>query len=148
MQYVGSLFDPAVASEPLKVMAVDLLPPGLRFTGNHLTPHQVQAVLLFSIALYWCDEIEKGVQALDASIHAALELRMHQVSFATEHGNDDPVLEESWRRTWWQLYVTDAHIAGSTHTFPTKMSSVGVNTRLPCEEECYESGVCILPHDP
>lgn len=141
MQYVGSLFDPAIASEPLKMMAVDLLPPGLRFTGDHLTPYQVQAVLLFSIALYWCDEIEKGVQALNASIQAALELRMHLVSFPTEHGHDDPVLEESWRRTWWQLYVTDAHIAGSTHTFPTKIRSVGVDAALPCEEECYESGV-------
>lgn len=145
MQYVGSLFDPAVSSEPLKVMAVNLLPLGPRPTGDHWTPHQVQAVLLFSIALYWCDEIEKGVQALEASIQAALELQMHLVPFATEHGYDDPVLEESWRRTWWQIYVTDAHIAGSTHTFPTKISSVGVNAVLPCEEECYESGVHSKP---
>lgn len=141
MQYIGSLFDPAVDSAPFKLLATDFLPPGLAYTGNRFTPHQVQAVLLFSIALYWSDEIERGVQALDAGIKAALGMRMHLVPFATEHGRGDPVLEESWRRTWWQLYVTDAHIAGSTHTFPTRISNIEVNAALPCEEECYESGV-------
>jgi hypothetical protein len=39
------------------------------------------------------------------------------------------------------VYLTDAHIAGSTHVFPTKTGDVQIMTDLPCEEEQYESGV-------
>lgn len=39
------------------------------------------------------------------------------------------------------IYLTDAHIAGSTHVFPTQTGDVQMTTDLPCEEEQYESGV-------
>lgn len=39
------------------------------------------------------------------------------------------------------IYITDAHIAGSTHTFPTETGTVQMTTDLPCEEQHYESGV-------
>lgn len=147
MQYIGSLFEPAVASEPLKKLAVNALPVSPSYPGP-LTPHQIQALMLFSIAIYWCDEIEEGLRLLDKAIGAALELRMQLAPFATEQGHDNPMLQESWRRTWWQLYVTDAHIAGSTHTFPTRVSGIEVTTLLPCEDECYESGVMPQPRRP
>lgn len=142
MQYIGSLFDPAVASEPLKEMASAILPLDSTLTDT-MTPHQVQAALLFCIALYWCDEIEEGLRILDLVIDVSQKLQMHEARFAIDHGHGDPSLEESWRRTWWMIYVTDGHIAGSTHTFPTRIGSIGTTTLLPCEEDCYESGVCI-----
>lgn len=140
IHYIGSLFDPAVPSEPLKELALSTLPLDLTLAGT-VTPHQLQAMLLMCIALYWCDEIKKSLQILDEVIRVAKELAMHQALFAVHHGDGDSVLEESWRRTWWQLYVTDGHIAGGTHTFPTRIGSIGMTTLLPCEEVCYESGV-------
>lgn len=40
------------------------------------------------------------------------------------------------------IYITDAHIAGSTHTYPTETGAVQIMTALPCEEQYFESGVC------
>lgn len=134
------MFDPTMASEPLKELAGTTLPPTSTHTGT-LTPYQVQASLLYCIALYWCDEIEEALRILDETIKLALVLGMNQEQFSIEHGHGDPVLEESIRRTWWLLYVTDGHIAGSTHTFPTRIGDVPMSVLLPCEEVFYESGV-------
>lgn len=71
----------------------------------------------------------------------ALDLGMNRSDFATQHRRNDPILEESWRRTWWEVYITDAHIAGSTHTYPFRTTGIQMDVRLPCEEEEYESGV-------
>jgi hypothetical protein len=44
------------------------------------------------------------------------------------------------------VYITDAHIAGSTHTFPSQKSNVEITTGLPREEQQYESGVSNKPN--
>lgn len=108
----------------------------------------VQAVLLFSIAVYWCDEIKHGLNFLDEAIRMAVELGMNEKSFCTEYGQNDPVLEESWRRTWWMIYVADAHMAGSTHTFPLRTINIPVTVDMPCEEHYFESGVSTLLSHP
>lgn len=52
-------------------------------------------------------------------------------------------MEESWRRTWWQVYITDAIFAAIWReaAFPTRV--VDVSVQLPCEEENYEAGVSL-----
>jgi hypothetical protein len=60
----------------------------------------VQALLLYSIAVYWSNEIERALELLDNAICNALDLGMHLCEFAILNGNGDPVLEECWRRTW------------------------------------------------
>ncbi|KAB8235651.1 fungal specific transcription factor domain-containing protein [Aspergillus alliaceus] len=70
----------------------------------------------------------------------ALELGLNKQRFALENENGGVVLEESWRGTWWQIYVTDAHITGSTHTFPFRTSNVEMDVDLPCKEDEYEAG--------
>jgi hypothetical protein len=78
---------------------------------------------------------------LNEAVISALSVGMHRVQYASQHGQGDPMLEETWRRTWWMVYITDAHIAGSTHTFLSQTSHVEVTTDLPCEKQQYESGV-------
>lgn len=140
MQYIGSLFAPSVRSDPLKLKAEhDLAAVSL---GDHAnTGYVVQAVLIFSIAAYWSDETEKAKELMDETVRLALSLGMNRKGFATENGRQDPILEESWRRTWWQLYITDAHIAGGTYTYPYRTSHVEMDVHLPCEEQNYEMGV-------
>ncbi|RYO89708.1 hypothetical protein DL766_001437 [Monosporascus sp. MC13-8B] len=116
LQYIGSLFDIAVDSQPHRETARRALPLSPSRTGV-LSPHEIQAMLLYSIAVYWSDEIEEGIGILGEVIHAAAELGMHLEPFSRENGQEDPVLEESWRRTWWQIYVTEGNIAGSTHEY-------------------------------
>lgn len=68
---------------------------------------------------------------------------MHRAEFASQHGQGDPVLEESWRRTWWSIYITDAHISGNAHSYSTQTGAAQITAELPCEEQQYESGVSI-----
>ncbi|KAK9236431.1 hypothetical protein V1525DRAFT_217702 [Lipomyces kononenkoae] len=140
LQYIGSLFTASVSSAPWKAKAQESL-AAVRHRHPAITAYDVQAVLLYSIAVYWCDESEKGLELLDESIRMALSIGMNRSTFAVEQGRQDPVIEESWRRTWWQIYITDAHIAGSTHTYPFRTSRVEMDVHLPCEEKCYEAGI-------
>ncbi|CAG5157178.1 uncharacterized protein ALTATR162_LOCUS4970 [Alternaria atra] len=111
-----------------------------RVRSRPLSPYYIQALLLYAIAVYWCSEPERGRDLLNEVICKALTLGMQKMDFASQYGQGDPVLQESWRRTWWMIYVTDAHIAGSTHSFPTQSGAVEMTVGLPCEEHKYESG--------
>ncbi|RLL98732.1 hypothetical protein CFD26_106194 [Aspergillus turcosus] len=139
MKYIGSLHNPLIPSAQLKDQ-VEAELAVVRNTNHVVSPFAVQAVLLYAIAVYWCDETRKGLDLLEEAIQMALGLGMNRSDFATQNGRNDPILEESWRRTWWQVYITDAHIAGSTHTYPFRTTGIQMDVRLPCEEAEYESG--------
>jgi hypothetical protein len=138
--YIGSLFTHSVRSAPLEdaaKQAIDLV----RTRPGPPSPYYIQALALYCIAVYWCNESERGRTLLDEAIRGALDLGMHTAEFASENSQGDSVLAESWRRTWWSIYITDAHISGSTHTYPTQTGRIQTSTELPCEEHLYESGV-------
>jgi len=138
--YIGSIFTHSIDSTPLANAAARTIQTGWT---DHETPNAyfIQALMLYSIATYWCNEQEKGRQLLDEAISGAFKLGMHQKDFASRHGSGDPVLEESWRRTWWQIHVTDVHISGSTHSYQGSSVKYPITTELPCEEDEYEAGV-------
>ncbi|KAL2827471.1 hypothetical protein BJY01DRAFT_255690 [Aspergillus pseudoustus] len=138
VQYIGSIFAKSVIAESMKIEAEQAV--ASIGVNTPKTGFDVQALLLLSIATYWGNEPEKALPLLDMTIALALELSMNTQGFAYAHGQKDPMLEESWRRTWWQLYVTDAHIAGSTSTFPFRTSHVEMDVDLPCDENLYEIG--------
>lgn len=142
MKYVGSLFDEATESDAFH-QDVQLALSTIRSGTRPVTGFDVQAILLYSIAIYWCNEPDQGVQLLDEAIRIAVELGIHRKEYAGQNGFQDRVLEECWRRTWWQIYITDAHIAGSTHTFPFRTARIDVTVDLPCEEHQYETGVSV-----
>jgi hypothetical protein len=108
-------------------------------------PFIVQARLLYSIPLYWQGDKVSAQQQMDSAISIARQLGMFQKEFATENGFGEPVLQESWRRTWWQLYVVDGFYAGTTKTTPFETKDIQATVELPCQESEYESGVC-FPH--
>lgn len=140
MLYIGSLYTTSVPSEPFK-LKVEHEIAAIPLRDPSITPYDVQAILLYSITLYWGDELEKAKELLDEAIRMSLDLGINQRKFAIEHGQQDPILEESWRRTWWQLYITDAHIAAGTLTYPFRTSHIEMDVDLPCEEQSYELGV-------
>jgi len=104
-------------------------------------PFLVQCHLLYSIALYWSADKDKAREEIDAAIRIALNLGMHRSRFALDHARDDPLLQESLRRTWWQLYCTDAYYAAIKRKPTFSLCDVDTDTELPCEEDEYESGV-------
>ncbi|KAL8743431.1 MAG: hypothetical protein Q9190_004216 [Brigantiaea leucoxantha] len=139
MQYIGSLYSSSIPSPPLEALVIDALGEN-QITATQSNGYLVQALILYSVAVYWCDDIDRGLKLLDQAIFTAVDIGMNRQDFATEHGSGDPVLQECWRRTWWTIYVVDAHIAGSTHKYPFKAHNIVVSVDLPCEEQQYESG--------
>ncbi|KAL4923541.1 putative C6 transcription factor [Aspergillus undulatus] len=138
LHYIGSVYAKSANSPSLKLQAEQAV--ACIGTSNPPTGFDVQAILLLSIAIYWGNEPDKALDLLDKAIALALELGMHKQEYAYANGNEDPLLEECWRRTWWQVYMTDAHIAGSTSTFPFRTSGLDISTDLPCDEADYEFG--------
>ena len=107
MQYIGSLYARDFSSSELRDIAFSQLDiPGLPPNG-----FSVLALLLAAIAMHAEDEMERARITLDRAIYMALEIRMNSRTFANMER--DPVLAESWRRTYWGLYVIDTMFAGS-----------------------------------
>ena len=137
MSFIGSLYAPSVSSKPFE----EQLQTELSKIQPELAGFRVQALLLYSIAVYWNNETDRALVLHDNAIRTALGLGMHLREFANLRGNGDPVLEECWRRTWWQIYINDMHLAASSHAPTFTTSGVLTTVELPCEEHEYESGV-------
>jgi hypothetical protein len=118
--YVGSIFDSSTASSELWSQRARNAISKVR-SKVIPDPFDVQAVLLYSIAIYWCNETEPGVELLHDVISMAVALGMNKKAFAQDYGEGNSVLEESWRRTWWVIYITDAHIAGNLFQHQTSV---------------------------
>ncbi|KAG8622788.1 hypothetical protein KVT40_009299 [Elsinoe batatas] len=99
----------------------------------------VQARLILSILLHAHGKSKCALDHLTKAIELALQLNMHHEWLAASQGN--PILAESCRRTWWELFSADAFLAGFHHqpTFQTNM--VSADTLLPCEDSAYISGI-------
>ncbi|KAK3332968.1 hypothetical protein B0T19DRAFT_114055 [Cercophora scortea] len=106
-------------------------------------PFMVQCHLLFSIALFWHGHEPEAKHQMDAAARLALDLKMFQQAFATHHSGADPVLAESWRRTWWALYIVDGYYAGTLGNMEFVVLNAEATVDLPCEEDEYES--CKIP---
>ncbi|KAK5357375.1 hypothetical protein LTS03_011604, partial [Exophiala xenobiotica] len=63
---------------------------------------KVQALILVTLASYARFERDQGNRALTTAIDVALRIGLTSTFFAI---NDGPVFQESWRRTWWELYT-------------------------------------------
>ncbi|KAH8176625.1 fungal zn(2)-Cys(6) binuclear cluster domain-containing protein [Sarocladium implicatum] len=137
MQYIGSFFNDLADSDAHHSLAKAALP---LHRSEYSTPYEVQAMLLYAIATYWSDNVEYGLELTDAIIPSALALQMHHDSYATQYGQGDALLEESWRRTWWLLYHTHASMSATAHALPTQLSGLQMTVRLPSEEDRYEAG--------
>jgi hypothetical protein len=145
MRFIGSMYSCPELTSQLRDKVAEGFQAARRLTPD---PFLAQSHLLYSIALYWSAEKAKAREEIDAGIKIALNLGMNRCQFVTDHGRGNAVLQESFRRTWWQLYCTDAYYAAIKRcpTFP--LCEVDADTELPCEEDEYESGVSfarILP---
>lgn len=109
--------------------------------ADQTDPIMVQCRLLYSMALFWQDQKLDSQKEMAKATKLAIDLQMFRREFAELHGADDPVLRESWRRTWWMLYIVDAYYAGTLGTINFTVVDVAATVGLPCEESEYESGV-------
>lgn len=142
MRYVGSLFldcGPARATYLDDALRLCYLPTTAK------DGFLIQALLLIIVGLDGNCQQEKARELLADCERFAIEIDLNKKEFAAMHGRGNPVLEESWRRTWWDLYVCDGMIAGVHRTTNFLLYDIQADVGLPCEEHQYLTGVCTLP---
>jgi hypothetical protein len=140
MRYVGSFY-----VEQAPTIALGLEAERLAYRMD--TPKdgfRVQALLILAIGLDGYTYQEKALQILTDAQNLALELEMNKRDFAVINGNRSSSVEESWRRTWWELYVVDGMIAGVHQKSSFRLNEIHADVALPCEEKEYISGVSLV----
>ncbi|KAI1392789.1 uncharacterized protein F4822DRAFT_392219 [Hypoxylon trugodes] len=138
VNYCGSLYTTQVPSDDLREAAFSAACGSLPFTVQ-----SVQGLLILSIAAFGEMKFEHHAGWANRAVTIAVELRMNHKSFAD--GTSNPVLAESYRRTWWCLTFQDSTRnlcdVGST----LSIADVDSDVDLPCEEWEYESGIIPQP---
>ncbi|KAK7416842.1 hypothetical protein QQX98_004900 [Neonectria punicea] len=135
ISFIGHLYHTREWSTPLKDHVDVCLS-----RASQTDPFMVQCRLLYSIALFWHGHSADSKREMDAAIQLALHLGMSRQEFAAENGGGDAVLTESWRRTWWMLYVVDGYYTGTLGTITPAFLDIEATVDLPCEEAEFESG--------
>ena len=140
VQFVGSHFAPNFSSyirpETIEVTLKAVPGPSLAL---------VQSLLLFAIALHSRNEREAAFKTIDWAASLAIELGMYHENYASDHGARDPLLEQSLRRTWWELYVIDGFFAALHRQTTFKCNTVELGAFLPCDEQEYFGGMQSSP---
>lgn len=141
VQFIGSHYAPGISS--------DCLRPGVSAAiaqANDKSPEMVLALLLYAMVLHARYEPVEAMPAITRAVEIGIQLGMNNAEFAVAHGNGDAVYEESLRRIWWELYITDGYLAALHRHTSFKANSVSTNTHLPCEASAYEDGA--IPSSP
>jgi hypothetical protein len=112
-------------------------------TGEPRNSFQVQSMLLLAITAHAHGESERSHRVMESAVGLALDLGMHRASFAIENSMQSPVVEEMWRRTYWELYVVDALIGSLREQNTFSLYHVQSDLTLPCDEAVYcKAEVC------
>lgn len=101
----------------------------------------VQSLLLYALAVHYFDDHVSAEIILSKAIEMALGIELCRQHFAQAHGENDTMLQESWRRTAWFLFNTDAVFAAIRHNPAHTLQNILIDVDLPCEDHEYESGV-------
>lgn len=139
LEFIASTYTLEGQSLPLKQRAITTMSQN----DLPLTGFTVQALILLSISVHCCNGFELARSLLDRAIGIALEIGMHFSLFAAANGNGDPVLEESWRRTWWGLYIVDGVFEVIRRSTSFTLWNIKNDVNLPCEEKEYDSEVMV-----
>ncbi|KAJ3947650.1 hypothetical protein N0V92_013139 [Colletotrichum tropicale] len=137
IRWVGSLF---LETGPARAGFLD---EALRLVQDPTTTKDgffVQALILLIVALDGSCQQEKARTLLGEAERIAIEQGMNTREYATQYGRGIPILEESWRRTWWDLFVVDGMVAGVHRQTNFLLFDVPADAALPCEEHQFMSG--------
>lgn len=135
MQCIGSQYESMCLSEGYRIAVSHMLASQPKKDG-----YLVQALLIFSVTLHAQDWQQQARQMLSSAIELAVDLGMNRMNFASENSMGSPILEESWRRTWWELYVLDGMVAALHQKTSFKLNGIECDLQLPCEDSEYSTG--------
>ncbi|KGQ06536.1 hypothetical protein BBAD15_g8145 [Beauveria bassiana D1-5] len=137
MHWVGSKYiAPEMDQQPLLDIARHSVDEAQTKRANGFT---VQAMTVLLVALDGTGYPQQAVELLARTKQMALSLGMNYSQFITESKTRSGVLDESWRRTWWELYVLDGMFAGAHRATSFSLFDVPTDVGLACEEDDYET---------
>lgn len=99
----------------------------------------VQARLLLALACEGNGDRCAALSHLAAARTTAHDIGMHRAAFAEAAAS--PTQRESWRRTWWELFLIDAMMSWETPAHERDTIGADADAALPCEEVDYLSDV-------
>ena len=135
MRYIGAHYYPDPKfKEMFRNSAYAGLSDGTIFNG-----FRVQNMLLLAIVDHAQGNEDNAHQTIQTAITIALELGMNRASFALENGSGCPIMEESWRRTYWELYVINGMLAAIRDKSSVILHTQEAEIGLPCEESVYNT---------
>ncbi|EEU48113.1 uncharacterized protein NECHADRAFT_75363 [Fusarium vanettenii 77-13-4] len=136
--YVGSKYADNVDSTSLRNDAYEMASGELPETV-----WSVQALLCMCIAAFGEQHDDYCSLWFDRTRDLALRLGLQHKSFAD--AEEDPILAESYRRTYWALYTQGSLRTVREHLGHWQLYHTRATTELPCEEWEYESGKIPIP---
>ncbi|KAE8353862.1 putative C6 transcription factor [Aspergillus coremiiformis] len=141
MRYIGAHYypDPRFRDE-LRPAAYNVLLDSTRRDG-----FKVQGLLLLAIIEHAHGQEESAYLNMQTAIELALELGMNRSNFARMNAEGSSVMAESWRRTFWELYVLDGLFAAMRDQSSFSLFSQRKDVCLPCAEALYNGGSEITP---
>ncbi|KAJ4144277.1 hypothetical protein LMH87_003167 [Akanthomyces muscarius] len=135
MQWVGSKYiAPELEQGPLLDVAKSSVDEAEAKSANGFT---VQAMIVLMVALDGAGYQQQAIDLLGRAKRMLLSLGMNHNQFLIESKTRSGCLDESWRRTWWELYVLDAMFAGAHRATNFSLFDVPTDVGLPCEEDEY-----------
>ncbi|GAD98657.1 C6 transcription factor, putative, partial [Paecilomyces variotii No. 5] len=139
MRYVGSHYHPNQSFRDIYQRKVHR--ESLNDTSR--TGFKVQGLLLLSIVDHSSGYEDRALQTLETAIKMALDIRMDRELFVLNNSGGNAVLEESWRRTYWELYVVSGLFAAFRQETTFALHSQYADVRLPCRDEVYNAAGAI-----
>ena len=138
VRFIGSLYVPNARSfEYLHAFRQLRAQNALPMDGT-----RVQALLLFAIGLHMSDLEQESAEVMREVAQLACDLGMNRSEYAVHYGNGQPVLEECWRRTWWEVFVCDGFFTGvNPMHYTLVLQGIKQDAFLPCEEAQFHAGV-------
>ncbi|EEA21474.1 hypothetical protein TMatcc_009115 [Talaromyces marneffei ATCC 18224] len=134
IKFIGAHFTPAASPEPYRQSVVSTT------VGQDPCPEKVQALLLLTIVLHSRNERQEAGELLAQAVSLAYDLGMHRKEYA-ENMAEDPIRRESFRRTWWELFVIEGMLTALGIRTSFTASEVPLEVPLPCEERIYQDGL-------
>ncbi|KAH6900326.1 hypothetical protein B0T10DRAFT_554861 [Thelonectria olida] len=131
--YIGSIYISNMDTNPLREKA-------FRMASGPLNNSVWDVQALLSISIAACGEGQIGLCGtyFDKALQIALELGLQSKDFS--EAEDDRILAESYRRTYWALYLHGSLRTVREHLGHFQLFSTTVTTELPCEEWEYQTG--------
>jgi hypothetical protein len=141
VQYLGSSYLPAIPTAMYK----EALDRHIDSGSYARDGWSVQALVLYSIGLHANNEVPRAAQIFAIAQDLTLEVGLNRMEYALMHGESNPQVEESWRRTWWGIYCANGMLCAVNPGVQFKLKDILTDVPLPCENDQYFSGVSISP---